>query len=708
MTATPLNPNGAILNTVTPLNPNGAILNSATPLNPNGAILNTNGISPSGSFASPFGPYPTTVPGMQSWAGFYGGNVQAPSFLPQMLGFAQAGAAPSQPEVYSGDWANPQTWANYFGGQYGFTAPQGAGTPAGALSAEQVSNPYDPALLGWEQDFGNPQTYLQNNTNWAQSLGTPNLNNQAWMNPAAWEAYFRGTEGFTAPSEVNSPAAALAAAAASALNPANPSVLGWIQDYGQPVNTLANNNDWAASLGTPPTNGNYASGIGAWESPLAWAALYGNFEGFSGYVNTLSGVQGFENIKNPNDPSLLGWELDYGNPQTVAALLNANVPPAGQPTLGPSNAQQTYQQQLAAYNQQVATYNAQVAAQRQQAASDAAQAQAQQSLETVARQELSSDQSQLDFYLSQPGGASSSEAQFLEEQIGLFNAELGNEQQALQSYQSAEEAATAQAQQYSQSLEGLVPPVQPPPGLETGPPGSRVPQNQNIAPTTPGGVEIFPGQSVQPGGYLAALGGGGFGLGTIGGASGTNPTNAGFGLGFGGNAIAGDTIGVENGFNQGINFGTVFGPEAVPYGGFGSGTGYSLNFNPTDFGTASGLSFDTLEFGAPNVAEFSGPPGNFGQSVADALGGLATTQLAETSAPEFAPPVLPPDMYLPLPNPLSPSQQPPGPFEQPIFVPPDFGGLPPELSNPAQIPYMAAPNAPVPQDLAVIGGRESV
>ena len=90
MTATPLNPNGAILNTATPLNPNGAILNTATPLNHlrGDTILNTNGISASGSFSSPFGPYPITVPGMQSWAGFYRGNVQTPSFLPQTLGFA--------------------------------------------------------------------------------------------------------------------------------------------------------------------------------------------------------------------------------------------------------------------------------------------------------------------------------------------------------------------------------------------------------------------------------------------------------------------------------------------------------------------------------------------------------------------------------------------------------------------------------------------
>jgi hypothetical protein len=54
--------------------------------------------------------YPQTVPGMQSWAGFYGGNVQAPSFLPQQLGPSQAGPAPTQPGSYSGAWANPQTW----------------------------------------------------------------------------------------------------------------------------------------------------------------------------------------------------------------------------------------------------------------------------------------------------------------------------------------------------------------------------------------------------------------------------------------------------------------------------------------------------------------------------------------------------------------------------------------------------------------------
>ena len=64
-----LSPTGAFLNAATPLNPDGVILNSATPLTPQGAILNTNGISSSGAVASPFGPYPQTVPGMQSWPG---------------------------------------------------------------------------------------------------------------------------------------------------------------------------------------------------------------------------------------------------------------------------------------------------------------------------------------------------------------------------------------------------------------------------------------------------------------------------------------------------------------------------------------------------------------------------------------------------------------------------------------------------------------
>ena len=73
-----LSPTGAFLNTAAPLNPDGAILNSATPLNPQEAILNTNNTSPSGAVASPFGAYPQTVPGMQSWAGFYGGNVRGP------------------------------------------------------------------------------------------------------------------------------------------------------------------------------------------------------------------------------------------------------------------------------------------------------------------------------------------------------------------------------------------------------------------------------------------------------------------------------------------------------------------------------------------------------------------------------------------------------------------------------------------------------
>jgi hypothetical protein len=55
---------------------------TATPLNPNGAILNTASLNP-----TPYSPYPQTIPGMQSWAGFYGGNVSAPSFLPHLRNY---------------------------------------------------------------------------------------------------------------------------------------------------------------------------------------------------------------------------------------------------------------------------------------------------------------------------------------------------------------------------------------------------------------------------------------------------------------------------------------------------------------------------------------------------------------------------------------------------------------------------------------------
>ena len=75
---------------------------------------------------------PQTIPGLQSWAGFYGGNVSAPQQPPSVFG-GQAGAPPAAGVPYSGAWTNPQTWANYYSGNFGFTAPQNAGTPAGAL-----------------------------------------------------------------------------------------------------------------------------------------------------------------------------------------------------------------------------------------------------------------------------------------------------------------------------------------------------------------------------------------------------------------------------------------------------------------------------------------------------------------------------------------------------------------------------------------------
>ena len=52
-------------------------------------------------------------------------------------------------------------------------------------------------------------------------------------------------------------ASALAAASqiAKTSNPQNnPALLGWVSDYGQPGNVLANTPNWAASLGTPQTN----------------------------------------------------------------------------------------------------------------------------------------------------------------------------------------------------------------------------------------------------------------------------------------------------------------------------------------------------------------------------------------------------------------------------------------------------------------------
>jgi hypothetical protein len=735
-----LSPTGAFLNTATPLDPNGKILNTA-PLNPQGAILNTNGISSSGSFASPFGAYPQTVPGMQSWAGFYGGNVQAPSFLPQTLGPSQAGPAPTQPGSYSGDWANPQTWANYFGGQYGFTAPQGAGGAAGALSAEQVSNPNDPALLGWEQDFGNPQTFLQNNTNWAQSLGTPN-NSQAWMNPASWQAYFGGTEGFTAPAGVNSPAAALAAAAENTSQPNNPALLGWESLYNQ-ASILANNTNWAQSLGAPPTNGNYSQGIGAWESPLSWAALYGGLEGFPGPIdNTLSAAQGFENITNPNDPSLLGWELDYGNPQTVVSVLQ------GQQAIAQSNAQQTatsqaqYNQQLAAYNQQVATYNQQLAAQQQQAAQDQAQAAEQQDLIQGQQVQLQSDQALVNQF-----PPNSSEYQFYQEQISLLDSELGNEQGALQAAQAAEDAATSQEQIIVQNQEGLHPP-QPYNPATSGPPAPPNLSQTTLAaeealgqPITPGAIasynaatQTFTSDQQAYQNYLLALANSGGPPAQTQIEPGTQSASNPGGL----PANLFPTSDFLSGLQASASLPIQFATSGLATGGAPGG---ALGFQG-GFGDTATDAFGTVSFpGAPLFGI-----DNIIQQIADTFQGLGTTEEGLAAPPAIPPPdlgdlgdvfqgglpAIPPPVFNipdlgpimlpPLPpdmpsGPIPDFQMPPGvPQEIPDFqmppgvgvgpippfaMPPDYGGMPP--ANPTQVPYIAAPNVTVPQDIAVTG-----
>ena len=332
----------------------------------------------------------------QGWASFYGGNVQAPAPPPpSAFGASALGQAPSNGQ-YTGGWAYPDAWANFYEGKQGFNAPQNQNSPAGALAAtnyaNNINNPNDPNLLGWEQAYGNPQTILAQDQNWAQSLGSAPTNTPSnqltggWQNPEAWAAYYGGTNGFTAPQNAGSPASALEAAAqiAQTSSPqSNPALLGWVQDYGQPGSVLANTPNWAASLGAAPVNaqGQGVNPQGGWESPLAWAAYYGGFQGFNGAVdNTLQAAQNWAGVTNANDPSLLGWELDYGNPQTVVSALEGQNQAATaqqaqlQQQADAVNAQlqQQFQQQQAAFNAQ----QAQIAAQQAQIASLTSQEQA--------------------------------------------------------------------------------------------------------------------------------------------------------------------------------------------------------------------------------------------------------------------------------------------------------------------------------------------
>lgn len=290
---------------------------------------------------NPFNPVSSTQ--FQGWASFYGGNVQAPAPPPPSAFGASALGQPPTNGQYTGGWAYPDAWANFYEGKQGFTAPQNQNTPAGALAATEYANntnsPNDPNLLGWEQAYGNPNTILAQDQNWAQSLGPAPTSTPSgqltggWQNPEAWAAYYGGTSGFTAPANAGSPASALAAAShiAATSNPQdNPALLGWVSDYGQPGSVLANTPNWAASLGNPAVNAQ-GQDVGqtntqGWTSPLAWAAYYGGFQGFNGGAidNTLQAAQNWAGVTNRNDPSLLGWELDYGNPQTVVSAIQSS------------------------------------------------------------------------------------------------------------------------------------------------------------------------------------------------------------------------------------------------------------------------------------------------------------------------------------------------------------------------------------------------
>ncbi len=309
---------------------------------------------------------PFSQPQFQGWASFFGGNVQAPQAPPpSAFGAGQLGQPPTNGQ-YTGGWAYPDAWANFYAGKQGFQAPQSASGPSGALAAtyyaNNINNPNDPNLLGWERVYGNPQTVLQQDQDWAKSLGNAPLgtpSNQltgGWQNPEAWAAYYGGTNGFAAQANAGSPASALAAASqiAKTSNPqSNPALLGWVQDYGQPGSVLANTPNWAASLGTPQVNAQ-GQGVGqtntqGWESPLAWAAYYGGFQGYGQPVdNTLQAAQNWAGVTNKDDPSLLGWELDYGNPQTVISQIQAS------PQYQAALQQQQQQQQQALQQQQQA------------------------------------------------------------------------------------------------------------------------------------------------------------------------------------------------------------------------------------------------------------------------------------------------------------------------------------------------------------------
>ena len=135
------------------------------------------------------------------WASFFGGNVTAPYANPTAFGANALGAPPSNGQ-YTGGWAYPDAWANFYEGTQGFTAPQNQNSPAGALAAanysQNTSNPNDPNLLGWEKTYGNPFTTLQRDQNWAQSLGTAPVGSPSneltggWQNPEAWAAFYGG------------------------------------------------------------------------------------------------------------------------------------------------------------------------------------------------------------------------------------------------------------------------------------------------------------------------------------------------------------------------------------------------------------------------------------------------------------------------------------------------------------------------------------
>ncbi len=622
---------------------------------------------------------PVTQQQFQGWASFYGGNVQAPSNPPpSAFGSAQLGAPPSNGQ-YTGGWAYPDAWGNFYAGKYGFAAPQNQNTPAGALAAteyaQNINNPNDPRLLGWEQTFGNPSSILAKDQNWANSLGKAPLEGPVtggWVNPSAWAAYYGGTHGFTAPENAGSPASALEAASqiAKTSNPQNnPALLGWVVDYGQPGSVLANTPNWAASLGAAPVNANdqAQNPQGGWLSPLAWSAYYGGFQGFNNGVprdNTLQAAKNFAGVADQNDPSLLGWELDYGTPQTVVSQIQSS--PQYKDYI---KAQDDYKTRLTTYNTNEKAAEG-VASHFQDLAYG----------ESIVVQNLQNTLSRLNVYLGGlKSGTDDNQISLTRNQITSTTRDLQNAHNLQQSYVDTANNAlkpygegnlgNANTIIYPKPQEPTVAaPVVAPHGasgqFSSGAYGAAFTGANAGSPATilnlvygPSAAQFFTSTPTQISGSGSAKTSGGFQVTATtppqvlaagvprtepafyqgqlnnqalalaaqqaasrnprpgGGAAGLN-NSPGYGSGFGGTAIGNSYVPFPS-FESTIPFGVMPGPPAVPYGAGGAGSGYSQLGKISYGGAAYGGSYNLL----------TGQEGN-------SLGGGLAVDVAGTPLPD--------------------------------------------------------------------------